>query len=414
MENTPPLPPPATLPLHLTLCMLPFMASSAALQLSRGGSPGLRAIPGLANLGGLHGNSPLALAWRKLLESPQAAEAAQNEAKNRVIGFLGGMERYRSLTPRSAPEAPTAVARSGAARLLDYGGDEGGPAVLLIPSLINRYYILDLTARQSFAHYLAGRGMRVFVVDWGSPSAEEAPYDCADYVCRTLSTLADAARALCTGPLVLGGYCMGGLLAMALATVRPELVDGLACFATPWDFTAPEFPRVVLTAGEIARLQEYIREHATISPETIHALFQYAHPYAYQAKLREFATMDLAKPATQSFLAIEGWVNDGVAMAQGVARDCLIDWTQHNAPAKLQWRVGGKPVDPRALRMPSFIAVPSDDRIVPSACAMPLAKLLGDATCISPKSGHVGMMVGSRRKAALWEPFSEWVLGQFA
>ena len=40
------------------------------------------------------------------------------------------------------------------------------------------------------------------------------------------------------GPVVLAGYCMGGLLTLAAALRRPDLVRGLALLATPWDFHA--------------------------------------------------------------------------------------------------------------------------------------------------------------------------------
>jgi polyhydroxyalkanoate synthase subunit PhaC len=36
------------------------------------------------------------------------------------------------------------VRRQGTTRLLDYGREAEGPIVLVIPSLINRYYLLDL------------------------------------------------------------------------------------------------------------------------------------------------------------------------------------------------------------------------------------------------------------------------------
>jgi polyhydroxyalkanoate synthase len=59
--------------------------------------------------------------------------------------------------------------REGALRLLDYGRGSAGPAVLVVPSLINRYYVLDLLPEQSFLRHLAEAGLRPLVVDWGEP-----------------------------------------------------------------------------------------------------------------------------------------------------------------------------------------------------------------------------------------------------
>ena len=45
--------------------------------------------------------------------------------------------------------------------------------VLLVPSLINRHYVLDLMPGKSFAEYLVGRGHDVYIIDWGTPGPED-------------------------------------------------------------------------------------------------------------------------------------------------------------------------------------------------------------------------------------------------
>jgi poly(3-hydroxyalkanoate) synthetase len=393
------------LPLHLTLAMLPWLACLQALPLSKSGLNGLSALPP----GRLPGAQKLREAWNALLEDPLLAQAAETEARKRATQFLEGLYQYQQNDFARDVDEPGAVFTQGSAKLLSYGTQDGAPAIFLIPSLINRYYILDLTQRLSLARYLRARGFSVFVVDWGEPGTGERDFNCALYVTETLVPMAEWIRAHTSGPLIPTGYCMGGLLALALARIRADLADAAAFLATPWDFSAPEFPRFSLREEEIEVVAGYIDGRETMPAETIHTLFHCANPYAFQSKLRQFARMDKSHPATQEFLAVEHWVNDGIPMTRGVAHDCLIGWTQRNAPASGQWRVGGQGVDPEKLRMPCFVAVPQDDRIVPSSCALPLAKLLPKATLIEPRSGHISMMVGSRRKANLWEPFSEWV-----
>jgi len=45
--------------------------------------------------------------------------------------------------------------------------------VLLVPSLINRHYVLDLLPGKSLAEWLVARGHDVFVIDWGTPGDED-------------------------------------------------------------------------------------------------------------------------------------------------------------------------------------------------------------------------------------------------
>lgn len=395
------------LPLHLTLAIMPLLASRTALQLSKHGFPRLSVpLPDMCPLP----IQNLQKAWLDLQSDPLLAEAVEKEAEKRTAELLSGVTNYnRFVFSRDVAEPPT-VLQIGNARLLDYGSaDQNSPVLFLIPSLINRYYILDLTQKLSFARYLRSLGIRVFIVDWGSPSDAEKHFNTGLYVTEILVPMAERIREKTTTDITLGGYCMGGLLALALACIRSDLADNIAFFTTPWDFSTPAFPRFAMQENEITALKASINSRREIPAELIHILFHYANPLAFQNKLREFAHLAHDDQAAHDFLAVEHWANDGVPMTRGVAEDCLIGWVQHNQPANKQWHVGGQIIDPTRLRMPCFVAAPQDDRIVPSDCALPLAGLLRNCTLIEPHSGHVSMMAGRSRKSALWEPFCEWL-----
>lgn len=399
----------AALPMHLMLAMQPWLALRSVSQLSSEQFQGLQ-----TSLLSLPNPGELGVLWQKMLSDPQLRSAAESEAKDRVTGFLQGVLRYKE-TPykRDVTEFPVVMTK-GSSRLLDCGGKQGAPLVLLVPSLINRYYILDLTPELSLARYLKAQGMHAYIVDWGVPGETEQGYNCASYVSEHLAAMAEYIKRSDDQHLTLAGYCMGGLLTLALACARPDLVNALACFATPWDYSVPDFPRIALPEAELANIKKYIAARETLPAETIHTLFHLASPYAFQNKLRDFQRMKAGSREMQDFLAIEQWVQDGVPMTRGVAEDCLIAWGQQNHTAKLQWRACGRVVNPSQLTMPVFIVAPTEDRIVPASCALPLPKLCRNATVKAPASGHVSMVVGKHRRSALWEPFSTWLKAQTA
>src|SRR5690606_25917063 len=95
-----------------------------------------------------------------------------------------------------------------------------------------------LSARASLMRWLAGQGFRPYLVDWGAPGAEERQFDLTAYVAARLEPALDAALAASGRKPAVIGYCMGGLLALALALRRAPDIAGLACLATPWDFHA--------------------------------------------------------------------------------------------------------------------------------------------------------------------------------
>ena len=78
-----------------------------------------------------------------------------------------------------------------------------GPAVLVVPSLINRYYVLDLLPERSFLHHLAQQGLRPLVVDWGEPGTAERDFTLTDYIAGPLDTAAAKARELAGAPIAI-------------------------------------------------------------------------------------------------------------------------------------------------------------------------------------------------------------------
>jgi polyhydroxyalkanoate synthase len=67
------------------------------------------------------------------------------------------------------------------------------------------------------------------------------------------------------------------------------------------------------------------------------------------------------------------------------------------------WAIEGVTIDPRALGCPAAEFVSLTDRITPAATATGLGERHELA------AGHVGMVVGSKARAMLWEPLTAWL-----
>jgi polyhydroxyalkanoate synthase len=340
--------------------------------------------------------------------SSSVAAALDLEITRRAKSYLAGLEAYRRHPYRRGDEAPPVLWREGTTRLLDYGGDTAGPVILVVPSLINRFYVLDLLPERSFLRHLAGRGLRPLVVDWGAPSSEERGFDLTDYVAGRLESAFQAALALAGAPIGVAGYCMGGLFALALALRRPHETACLALLATPWDFHA-ERAQPAQFFGRIADcLPLLCDDHGALPVEVVQTLFFILDPFSAERKFTRFAELDPKGDKARAFVALEDWVNDGVPLAAAVARDCARSWYGANEPARGRWQISGETVDPKQLRSPALVVVPSRDRIVPPSSAEALATALGGATVLRPPLGHVGMM-STARAAELWTAIANWL-----
>jgi poly(3-hydroxyalkanoate) synthetase len=320
--------------------------------------------------------------------------------------FIAGLQAYwRHPYRRGLPEPPV-LWSDGSTRLLDYGPPGGAP-LLVVPSLINRAYILDLAPGHSLLRELAAQGLRPLLVDWGVPGARERRLPLERHVTERLAEALAIARRVGGAPPVLLGYCMGGLLATALATHQPGQIAGLALLATPWDFhlgaTPPAVRALLATSAQAGGLL------GGLPVELLQGLFAGLDPLAVARKFARFGELDPASPEALTFVAIEDWLNDGVPLGAEVARACLLGWYGENRPGRGRWQVGGEVVAPERIAVPALVAIPARDRIVPPASAAALAARLPRATLLRPDGGHVGMVAGGHARQQLWTPLAAWL-----
>jgi polyhydroxyalkanoate synthase subunit PhaC len=396
---------PRPLPLHLLSAMTAWMSSTAALSFSNGGSPLSKPMraPELAN-------AAQALAGQLAAVAPEDfAAAVDRELRGQADAFLRGIEAYRHHPYRRAVADPPVVWQEGTTRLLDYG-PEGGAPLLVIPSLINRSTILDLAPERSLLRFLAQQGVRPLLVDWGKPGPIERGFTLTDYVAGRLDAAFEAALASAGAPLAVLGYCMGGLLAVALAQRRQREIGALALLATPWDFHAAQVEQARLLGSLAPWLEAACGLLGEVPVDTLQALFLGLDPLLALRKFSRFATLDPAAPEAQDFVALEDWLNDGVPLALPVARECLGEWYGANSPARAAWRIAGTPILPSRVTLPALVVVPARDRIVPPASAAALAEALPRATRLDPPLGHIGMIVGRQAEERMWRPLAAWLL----
>lgn len=332
------------------------------------------------------------------------------ETLRQDAALIEGIAAYRRHDWRRTLTDPPSIWSEGSSRLLDYGSSGGGRPVLFVPSLINRAYVLDLTEGRSMMRWLAAHGVRPLLLDWGYPDETELRFTLTDYVAGRLERAMTAARDAAGTPPVLAGYCMGGTLAVAAAQRRPSLIGGLALLAAPWDFHAPEPERAIQAARTLPLLEPALAFGQSLPVDVLQSLFALLDPWSVADKYRAFARLPQDSERARLFVALEDWLNDGVPLAAPVARSCLAEWYGENAPARGNWRIAGLPVDPTTIAMPTFVAVPGRDRIVPPESARPLASLIPNATLHQPAAGHIGMAAGARAETALWRPMLEWLL----
>nr|WP_022687822.1 alpha/beta fold hydrolase [Sphingomonas phyllosphaerae] len=339
---------------------------------------------------GQYGPRPLPL----FLEMLRRETAASPE---RAAAALAGLRRYQE-APRRARRARPVRYRSGAARLRDGVRGSDAPPVVLVPSLINPPFVLDLAPGHSLVAHLAAAGFHPWLLDWGTPRAQDAGLDLAGHVTRRLLPL----LARLDRPPLLVGYCLGGTLALAAAAALPAgRVAGVATIATPWHFAGyGEATRAAL-ADFWARVAPGCRALGVVPMEVLQTAFWQLDPARTIAKYAAFATMPA--DAAARFVQLEDWANGGAPLTYAAGADLFETLFAADRTGRGDWQAGAATVAPLSLRCPTIEFVSLTDRIVPAATAIGLP----DRHDVD--AGHVGMMVGSRAETLLWDPLIAWL-----
>lgn len=413
------MPPLNLLPMHLMLAMYGWSTLQNALRSANPASPPWSLwqqdrVAAETMPQGMMAPGMMAAA----LANPDLQRAVEAEIAARSQKLLRGINAYLTHPYRRVTCDAHVFWRKDRVRLLDYSPPEAAhgnaPVVLFIPSLINRYYILDLLPQSSLLKHLSAAGMRPMVIDWDAPEASMAALRCADYVERYLFEALEAVRRSTRGPVILAGYCMGGLLAMALAQHRMREINGLILLATPWDFHAAGVTRLVPDEARLALLSGVIAQQDIVPAEAVQASFYSQDPWRFHEKFQHFSTLPPGSVEAELFVALEQWVNDGVPLTRAVAQECVEDWSWRNRPALGEWHIGGGcTLAPHRLDLPALLVAAQRDAIVPRDCALPLSALLPRVTRLQPSCGHVGMVAGMHAATQLYRPMTQWIEAQF-
>jgi polyhydroxyalkanoate synthase subunit PhaC len=308
-----------------------------------------------------------------------------------------------------APSPRDTLVRDGTAKLYRFRAREGaGPAVLLVPSLINRWYVLDLRPGASVVEALVGAGLDVFCLDWGEPNDEDRYLEWDDVVARLQRTVRAVKRAARADSIGLLGYCIGGTLAAISTALEPRGIAALVNLAGPIDFeqagflghmTKPRWfdPEAIASAGNMSALQ-------------MQAGFMALRPTSQIAKWVSLADKLGQPEKLLAHQALEQWASDNIAFPAAAYQRYIRDLYQNNELVRGEHRIAGRSVDLGAIRCPVLTVTTTRDAICPPKAALALNALAGsdDRSEISIPGGHVGGVVGDRAKTLLYPQLAEF------
>ncbi len=284
--------------------------------------------------------------------------------------------------------------------------------LLLVPSLINKANILDVSAEKSMLRWLNSRGVETYLLDWGDfKSAEDQSIDIADIVKTKLAGAIRAVSKIHGTPVDVLGYCMGGTLLLLSHCFASEHIRRMILLATPLDFNtgARDFAHNVRILSP--NILPIIKDKGHLPAEWVQALFASIDPNGSAQKFANFASMDQDSAAAKLFISVEDWLNDGIDLPKNIACHCIQDWFVDNKISKGDYYIADQRININNIDTKILIIASNNDKIVPLENAVNLHKTAGNSNVdiISLNSGHIGLIVGREAEHHVLNPILNWL-----
>lgn len=313
--------------------------------------------------------------------------------------------------PALMPTPRDTITREGTASLYRFvgNGPRRGRPILLVPSLINQWYVLDLRAGASLVAALVDAGLDVWCLDWGAPEDEDRYRTWDDTLGRLDRMVRRTLRVSGADRLGILGYCMGGTLSTIYATLYPERMAALVDLAGPIDFTKGGMLRTMVDPRWFDA--DAIADGGNVSPEQMQSGFTALRPTIELGKWVGMPELTLDRAAHDGYRALDAWASDNIPFPAAAYRTYIGELYQQNRLVAGTHRALGRAVKLDAIRCPTAVVVADRDTICPPAAATALLDHVGttDKTTLRVPGGHVGAVVGSRASRELYPALARWL-----
>ena len=264
--------------------------------------------------------------------------------------------------------------------------------VLCVPAWIMKYYILDLSPRNSMVKYLVDKGHTVFMISWMNPDEGDRDMGMDDYVGKGLLAAVDAVAAIVPKRKIHAvGYCIGGTLlsigAATLARDGDERLASVTMFAAQTDFSEPGELAFFINPSQLAMLEAMMHRKGVLESRQMGGAFALlrAQDLLWQPMIDQYV-----KGQRAPMVDLMAWNADGTRMPWRMHTEYLYRLYLDNELATNRFPVGGRRVRLSDLRVPMFVVGTETDHVAPWKSVYKVDNLVrsDDVTFLLTSGGH--------------------------
>lgn len=282
--------------------------------------------------------------------------------------------------------------------------------ILVVYSLINRHYILDLLPKISVINVFLKNGFDVFATDWGTPSSYDKDLTLENYSHEYVENAVEKIKEITGSEKVsLFGYCWGGIFALVYSAIHPESVKNLVLHATPLDLGKKDTVIENWTAKIDA--DKLVDTFGNVPGQLLNLAFILRNPVEAGLKYQRYFSEPHSVDEILQFFAIESWVYDGRPIIGSVYQEVIDQIYKNNLLIKNKMKVGQKDVDLGNITMPVLNIIGLKDDLVPPHSSRTIMDVIpsSEKKLIEFPTGHVGLCISQKAHDNLWTEVVEWL-----
>ena len=269
--------------------------------------------------------------------------------------------------------------------------------LVMVPPVINKFYIMDISPGRSMIEYFVKQGVQVFAMSWRNPTAEQRNWGFDAYGHAILNALDAVEKISGSDRTHLAATCSGGILATMTAahlnaTGEGDRLAGLTLMVTVLDQTKAGFAAAAIDEEAANIAIALSARKGYLDGRALAEVFAWLRPNDLVWRYWVNNYVEGKSPAAFDVLF---WNADTTRMAAALHRD-MITMGLHNSlltPGAVSML--GTPVDLGLVTTDAFVIAGIADHISPWQACYRSARLLGskDLRFVLSSSGHIASLV---------------------